>query len=119
MSQCIAAALSGPTGFSSYIGLRDTVGDDKLSSHKWTADNTTMSYNNFNPSEPGSTEEYCVSMDTSSGFQWFDTPCHEAIKGLCEINLVSQHNFEFTCDTGLKELYEANPINECKRPKMS
>ena len=111
--------MSPLTKIHTYIGLMDTVGDDQLSSHRWTVDNTRMTYNNFISGEPGSDEEHCVEIHSSAAFQWFDGRCDATITAFCEFNLVSEHNFEFACDAGLKGLCDANPNMYSAKPEES
>ena len=58
-------------------------------------DNTGISYNNFNPNEPGQTSEHCVVMVSSYGLKWFDWPCGDPLKGLCETDPVSEYKFDY------------------------
>ena len=89
MSQCIAGFYDVSSPITVYTGLSDTVGDSSLSSYKWTVDNTAVTYDNFQPGEPGSTAERCVVMHSSYHLKWFRWTCTIATKGLCEANLVS------------------------------
>ena len=85
----IAAFYTASTPITSFIGLRDAVGDSRLSSYTWTVDNTTMSYENFYPGEPGSTPERCVAMVSARDLKWHRWSCDTNAFGLCEIILVS------------------------------
>ena len=74
-----------------YIGLKDVVGDDKLTSFKWVGDNSTMTYTNWFSGpwiEPNSVNETCTDMDMSTG-KWNDVFCSLTQGGVCEIAPVS------------------------------
>ena len=81
-----------------YIGLRDEVGDNQFSSHRWTIDNSKMTYSNFKPTEPNNMLEGCVVMETIHDFKWADVKCNRLLTrkqsfGLCESNPVSSDFF--------------------------
>ena len=72
-----------------YIGLLDVVGDNQLSSYKWTVDNSTLAYNNFQWNEPNRAAKRCVVLRTKYSFQWDDSRCYENRTALCEASPVS------------------------------
>ena len=72
-----------------YIGLRDTVGDNKLSSYKWLVDGSTIAYNNFAANEPSLNLELCVMMRKNAGYKWVDGMCDPSLRALFETEPVS------------------------------
>ena len=72
-----------------YIGLRDTVGDNKLSSYEWLVDGSTITFNNFATNKPDYNVELCVFMQKNSGYKWNDGMCDGNNRALCESEPVS------------------------------
>ena len=72
-----------------YIGLRDTVGDNKLSSYKWLVDGSAITFNNFATNQPDYNAELCVFMLKNSGYKWNDGGCNGINRALCETHPVS------------------------------
>ena len=75
-----------------YIGLIDKVGDNDLSSYRWTIDDSQMTYSNFQAGEPDRTYKQCIAMNTRYQLRWFDVSCDSEIhqfSALCETNSVS------------------------------
>ena len=79
-----------------YIGLRDVVGDDQLSSHQWEVDGSTINYNNFDINEPDQGFKRCVAIVVRSGEKWQDRDCTVPLPALCEAQPVSISSFVFT-----------------------
>ena len=73
-----------------YIGLSDTVGDNKLSSYKWLVDGSTVKFTNFRSNEPNSAHERCVVFRQDEGYKWTDNLCDESHSALCESNPVGK-----------------------------
>ena len=71
-----------------YIGLRDVIGDDQLSSHKWEVDGSTMTYNNFASTGPIKNGKKCVSLSESDQI-WTERYCSTKHSALCEAKPVS------------------------------
>ena len=72
-----------------YIGLRDVVGNDRLSSHKWEMDGSTMNYSNFDDNEPDQGFKRCVVIVMNLGEKWHDRYCIVNLPALCEAQPVS------------------------------
>ena len=72
-----------------YIGLRDTVGDNKLSSYKWLVDDSTITFDNFATNKPDYNAELCVMMRKNAGYKWVDGMCDPSLRALCETEPVS------------------------------
>ena len=72
-----------------YIGLQDVIGDNQLSSYKWTVDNSTLAYENFDGGEPNTLEQHCTCLRKISSLRWHDIRCSERLAALCEAGPVS------------------------------
>ena len=71
-----------------YIGLQDVVGDNQLSSYKWTVDNSTLAYNNFVRDEPNVRGKRCIVMRKKDSLKWHDSYYSERRPALCEASPV-------------------------------
>ena len=85
----IVVGLSGVEQYT-FIGLKDMVGDNRLSSYRWMADNSKMVYSNFNGAEPGSTVQHCIVLNRDASYRWHDTNCDLNYTSLCEGAYVSK-----------------------------
>ena len=72
-----------------YIGLRDKIGDNQLSSYKWKVDDSVMSYSNFDKSQPSTAAEQCVGILRKTPHLWNDIMCNTKLPAVCEAALVS------------------------------
>ena len=79
-----------------YIGLRDVVGNDRLSSHKWEMDGSMLTYNNFDDNEPDQGFKRCVAIVMKLGEKWQDRDCNVSLMALCEAKPVSKSVLFFT-----------------------
>ena len=71
-----------------WIGLRDVVGNNKISNYRWLKDGSSLAFANWVKYEPGSSSERCVVQYTSG--LWNDVHCHTRRGAICELN-VSRH----------------------------
>ena len=72
-----------------YIGLEDEVGDNQMSSYKWTVDNSTLTYHNFYRNQPDTVAERCVAISLEDDLEWHDVRCSAGLVALCEAGPVS------------------------------
>ena len=73
-----------------YIGLKDMIGDNQLSSYRWMVDNSPMVYSDFNGSiEPAKTYQQCIVLNEKSSFRWHDFECSHKLTAVCETGVVS------------------------------
>ena len=79
-----------------YIGLRDVVGDDQLSSHKWEVDGSMLTYSNFDNNEPDQGFKQCIALAMPAGGKWQDRDCNVILMALCEAKPVSESVLFFT-----------------------
>ena len=73
--------------WSPFIGLKDTVGDNQVSSYKWLKDDSSLSYTNWENGEPSGSDEVCVEIRQDNG-RWNDISCGMTITALCEAEMV-------------------------------
>ena len=75
------------TFFAYYIGLKDVVGDNNISSHKWLRDGSSLTFQNWYTGQPATQSQTCV---TQIGIgQWTDVPCYVSFGSICELINVS------------------------------
>ena len=76
-----------------FIGLKDMIGDNQLSSYRWIADNSPMVYSDFKGVEPADPAQRCVVLNTKSSFKWHDFSCSQTRAAVCETDTVSNNTF--------------------------
>ena len=74
----------GEVAVRTYIGLKDMIGDNQLSSYKWMADKSKMVYSHFNANQPDSIYQHCVVLRRNTGYRWTDRSCSNKYAALCE-----------------------------------
>ena len=72
-----------------YIGLKDVIGDNRLSSYRWMADNSKMVYSDFYQNEPAGIDQHCIILHRYPPHRWHDIDCFKKFPALCEGDYVS------------------------------
>ena len=69
-----------------WIGLKDMVGDNSISSYKWVRDGSMLTYQNWAPGEPLQSADACVIRAVVSGI-WDDVACTRPFGAICEVDV--------------------------------
>ena len=69
-----------------WIGLKDMVGDNNISSYRWLRDGSTLTYQNWAPTEPHLPADTCVIRYVSNGV-WDDVACTRPFGLICEVDV--------------------------------
>ena len=74
-----------------FIGLKDMVGNNKISDHKWIRDGSGLSYQNWAYRQPKYSFERCVKMRING--QWDDGSCNACRESVCEFDSITMVGF--------------------------
>ena len=91
---CFNVSAATISGVQCFIGLKDVVGNNQLSSHRWIHDNSVLAYHNFHGGEPSNPEEICITILVSGG-NWNDVPCDYSAQAVCEADPVRKSFYSF------------------------
>ena len=72
-----------------FIGLRDVVGHNRLSDHKWTVDDSVVTYGDWYPAQPSHAGERCIALLVVANLTWNDRSCNTGNGAVCEADPVS------------------------------
>ena len=72
-----------------FIGLRDVIGNNRLSDHKWTVDGSVVTYEDWYTAQPSNPEERCTTLLVHRNLQWNDRSCGSGNGAVCEADPVS------------------------------
>ena len=72
-----------------WIGLRDVVGDDQMSSHRWMYSNLSIvetGYTKWSSLSPDLTYQECIALvlEGNGEWKWYDRKCSKAYHFICE-----------------------------------
>lgn len=72
-----------------WTGLKDVVGDDKMSSHRWSHSNVSLvetGYSNWEILSPDFFIQECVALvkEATGEWKWYDRQCWQQYHFICE-----------------------------------
>ena len=84
-SSTIFSTISATRNGDYWIGLKDVVGDNKISSYRWLKDGSSVSFVHWVVGEPYSSAQRCV-VQYSTG-RWNDVDCKSLRGAICELSV--------------------------------